>query len=450
VDAATGEIRRAFSTSGQPGGVVHVRCNNRRESVCPSCSATYKRDARRIVLSGLSGGKGVPASVAGHPALFVTLTAPSFGPVHSRRSKGKHGEAQACRPRRGKCTHGRPAGCHVKHGAGDRLLGTPLCADCFDYAGAVVWNSLVPALWKATRAGVESAVAAAAGLTVAALRRQLRITFVKVAEMQARGLVHLHAVIRVDGRSDDPGEVVSPPGWATTGLVADCLGLVLAAVAVQAPNPHDLTGVAGPLVVRWGSQVDVRAIALDGATEVGRVANYLAKYLTKSVQAGGLLDRPVRSLGHLARLRLDPHARRLVETCWRLGQREDFAAGLDAAAGRVPGRASGLLRWSHSFGFGGHWISKARAWSTTFGRLRTVRRRYAGVLAAALSGRPVGPGAGGELVVLDPFGRPPDDPGTVTAGSWRYAGRGLHPASGQEPPPPDTRPGGLARPAVTG
>ena len=37
--------------------------------------------------SGLTGGKGVPATVAAHPCLFVTLTAPSFGPVHARREK---------------------------------------------------------------------------------------------------------------------------------------------------------------------------------------------------------------------------------------------------------------------------------------------------------------------------------------------------------------------------
>ncbi|WP_462203388.1 replication initiator [Frankia sp. CcWB3] len=54
----------------------------------PACSAVYKRDARRLVLAGLAGGKGVPETVTGHPAWFVTLTAPSFGPVHSRRQHG--------------------------------------------------------------------------------------------------------------------------------------------------------------------------------------------------------------------------------------------------------------------------------------------------------------------------------------------------------------------------
>ncbi|SBW24703.1 replication initiation protein [Candidatus Protofrankia californiensis] len=411
VDVASGEVRRAFTSAGQPGGVVHVRCNNRREAVCPACSATYRRDARRIVLAGMADGQGVPESVVGHPALFVTLTAPSFGPVHSRRSKGKNGQARACRPRRGECPHGRPAGCHARHGDGDRQLGQPLCPDCFDYPGAVIWNTLAPKLWKVTRDRVESAVAAAAGLTVAGLRRQVRITCVKAAELQARGLVHLHAVIRIDGCGDGPDNIVAPPAWATMGPVAECLRAVVAEVAVSAPDPAD---PSGRLAVRWGEQVDIRPIVLDGPTTSGKIANYLAKYLTKSATAGGALDRPVRSLAHLARLPLNAHARRMVETCWQLGQDERYAAALDEAAGRHPGRLPGLLRWSHAFGWGVHWITKSRRYSTTFVVLRGARRVYARTVAAALSdGLPV-----------DAFGRPDGDPRTVVVGAWRYAGRG--------------------------
>ncbi|WP_306281143.1 MULTISPECIES: replication initiator [Frankia] len=418
VDRGSGEVRRVFSSAGQPGGVVHVRCNNRRESVCPACSQVYKRDARRIVLSGLAGGGGVPDTVAGHPALFVTLTAPSFGPVHSRRSPGKDGQARACRPRRGTCPHGRAAGCHARHGDGDPLLGSPLCADCFDYPGAVVWNSLVPRLWKATRDGVESAVARSAGLTVAGLRRQLRITFVKAAEMQARGLVHLHAVIRLDGWIEDPEQIAAPPAWATTDLIGDCLRGVLADVTVPAPDPDD---PAGTRAVRWGAQVDISPIVLDRSTDAGRIANYLAKYLTKSVQAGGMLDRPVRSLAHLERLPLNAHGRRLVETCWQLGADERYAAALDEAAGRLPARTVGLLRWSHQWGFGGHWLTKARRYSTTFTVLRDGRRVWARTMIAAQSGRSL----------VDAFGRPDGDPATVTVRAWQYAGRG-----GPDSPPP--------------
>ncbi|WP_368862505.1 replication initiator [Frankia sp. Mgl5] len=267
VDISTGEVRRAFSSLDQPSGVLHVRCNNRRASVCPACSATYKRDARRLVLAGLAGGKGVPDTVTGHPAWFVTLTAPSFGPVHSRRQQGgKTGPVRACHPRRGLCPHGRPAGCHERHRDDDSRLGSPICADCYGYGRTVTWNALVPKLWKATRDATESAVAAAAGLTVAGLRRAARLSFVKVAEMQARGVVHLHVVVRVDG-PDGPDS--APPGRADGDLVADALRGVIGSVAVPAPDPDaatlDATAPDDRWAVRWGVQVDIRRIALDGA-----------------------------------------------------------------------------------------------------------------------------------------------------------------------------------------
>ncbi|MBL7501615.1 replication initiation protein [Frankia sp. CNm7] len=436
MDLATGEIRPAMAP-----GVVHVRCNNRRASACPDCSRLYQRDARRIVVSGLeaaAGGWAGSGSVAGCPAWFVTLTAPSFGAVHSRRA-GKGADSQVCRQRRGTCQHGRALSCHLRHAADDRRLGEPICPRCFDYDRAVVWNALVSALWKATRDALESAVAAAAGLTVAALRRQVRVSFVKVAEVQRRGLVHLHVVIRVDGR-DPAGGLTAAPDWASGELVADCLREVVASVAVDAPDPARLARLdaSGALpaapssegwAVRWGGQVDIRRIRLGREMDAVKVGNYLAKYLTKSTTDGGALDSPVRSRRHLARLGLRDHARRLVEACWRLGSDPVFTAALDAAAGRPAGRVAGLIRWSHAYGFGGHALTKSRAYSTTFGTLRGVRRRYARVFAAAVAGRPLGVD-GGELVTLDEFGRPDGDPATVVVGSWRYAGRGRAPATG--------------------
>ncbi|OHV45342.1 hypothetical protein BCD48_23180 [Pseudofrankia sp. BMG5.36] len=229
----------------------------------------------------------------------------------------------------------------------------------------MVWNAMLPALWKATRDRLESAVAAAVRLTVAGLRRLVRVSFVKVAEMQRRGLVHLHVVIRVDGR-DSSGDVVAAPGWAYGDLSADCLRVVVASVAVDAPDPAAvalldssgaLPAAASPdgWAVRWGGQMDIRRIRLGSETDAVKVGNYLAKYLTKSVTDSGALDAPVRSPRQLARLGLRGHARRLVETCWRLGSDRAFTEALDCAADRPAGRTAGLIRWSHSYGFGGEW-----------------------------------------------------------------------------------------------
>src|SRR5262245_46361391 len=82
-DRVTGSTAPIYDTATEPGSVLLVACGNRREDVCPACSQVYKNDARQIIRSGLTGGKGIPDSVATHPCVFATLTAPSFGPVHT-------------------------------------------------------------------------------------------------------------------------------------------------------------------------------------------------------------------------------------------------------------------------------------------------------------------------------------------------------------------------------
>jgi hypothetical protein len=84
VDAVTGEILSALDTEDSPDKVIYLPCGDRRASVCPSCAATYRSDTYQLIRAGLAGGKGLPASVATHPCVFVTFTAPSFGPVHTR------------------------------------------------------------------------------------------------------------------------------------------------------------------------------------------------------------------------------------------------------------------------------------------------------------------------------------------------------------------------------
>lgn len=83
VEESTGLVRSVFDTSCEPDGMLLKACRNRRTTVCPTCAETYRADSYQLVSAGLQGGKSVPASVASHPRLFVTLTAPSFGPVHS-------------------------------------------------------------------------------------------------------------------------------------------------------------------------------------------------------------------------------------------------------------------------------------------------------------------------------------------------------------------------------
>jgi hypothetical protein len=136
----------AYSTSGEPDGVLLKRCGNRRQSVCPACSFLHRGDDFQVFAAGIAGGrKGVPESVAAHPMAFVTLTAPSFGPVH--RARTDHGR---CRPRQGRptCAHGRPLSCNRRHNRKDPEVGQPLCPDCYHYDAAVLFNFRAPELWR--------------------------------------------------------------------------------------------------------------------------------------------------------------------------------------------------------------------------------------------------------------------------------------------------------------
>ena len=153
--------------------------------------------------------------------MFATLTAPSFGPVHARRMRGK--TVLPCRPRRDanarRCPHGRDISCPTRHVEADPRLGQPMCGDCYDYEAAVLFNAYAGDLWRRFITYLPRHLARLAGITQKALFAQVRIRFVKVAEYQARGVVHFHAVIRLDAPGEDyqpPPARLSPPTCCAT------------------------------------------------------------------------------------------------------------------------------------------------------------------------------------------------------------------------------------------
>ena len=162
--------RRVWTTDTEPDGILRKACGNRREAVCPACAERYRQDAYHLIGAGLRGGKGVPDTVTEHPAVFFTLTAPSFGPVHTR-PLGPGGEPRRCRPRRDAptCQHGARLSCARVHDEADACLGEPICPDCFDYAGAVVWNHTVGELWRCTTIYIPRALARVREITQAQL-----------------------------------------------------------------------------------------------------------------------------------------------------------------------------------------------------------------------------------------------------------------------------------------
>jgi hypothetical protein len=346
-----------WSTAAEPDGLWRKPCGNRREALCAPCAEVYRQDAFQLVSSGLRGGKGVPETVAGHPLLFVTLTAPSFGPVHTCAA-GTDGGPRRCRPRRDdpRCVHGQPLSCGVAHDESDPRVGEPLCRDCFDYSGAVMWNNLIGELWRRTTIYLPRQLAQLTGVTQKRLREQVRVSYVKVAEYQRRGLVHLHVVVRLDRampayRRD---EVRPPRAQFTTDLLDQAVRATVSTVA--APAPEEIGGGT----VMWGQQLDVQHIGA-GAMDAGHCAGYLAKYATKATeQAGGVLHRV--SQNDVEDLPVREHVREFI--------REAF--GLAGIVG--PERR--LAATAHTFGVRGHTLSKSRRYSTTFKALRAAREQH--------------------------------------------------------------------------
>ena len=77
------------------------------------------------------------------------------------------------------------------------------------------------------------------------------MSFMKVVELQRRGLPHFHAVIRLDATSE-PGQPPSPPD--TTVRAGDFAALVRqAAIAIEIT-------VSGDKVLRFGDQLDIKII----------------------------------------------------------------------------------------------------------------------------------------------------------------------------------------------
>ena len=395
IDRATGEVAPVYDTASEPGGVLHVACGNRRESVCPACSAIYKRDARQLVRAGLAGGKGIPESITGHPCVFATLTAPSFGPVHARRLRGK--TILPCRPRRDaharRCPHGHDISCPTRHVEDDPRLGQPLCFDCYDYEAAVLFNAYAGDLWRRFTTYLPRHLARLAGVTQKELRSVLRIRYVKVAEYQARGVVHFHAVIRLDA----PGDDYQPsPARYTAAMLCDAIGQAATAATV-------ITGSGVRL--GFGAQTDARPIrhspdlpgtgqALSGQA----VANYIAKYATKTLTVPGVPDTRIRTAFDLKGLRCSRHYREMITAAWQLGSRQETGEPR-------------FRQWAHMLGYGGHFLTKSRRYSVTFGQLRQARTVH----------RRAQRHPGGER---DPWGRPLDETTVLILSTWTYAGTG--------------------------
>ncbi|QDN94004.1 plasmid replication initiator protein [Streptomyces sp. S1D4-23] len=377
-DTATGEILHHYDTRTEPGERLLVRCRNRRATVCAPCSRLHAGDTFHLVRAGLLGGKNISAAVRHQPRLFVTLTAPSFGPVH--------GAGERCRPRRDRaeCDHGRPLGCGAVHDATDSLVGQPLCADCYDYTGHVLWHAHASKLWDRFVIDVRRRLASSVGLVQSRFAQHARLSFARVAEYQKRAAVHVHAVVRLDGPNGPNDE---PPAWGTAELLIDAVRA--SARRVLARTPY--SPAVGELALRWGVQIDARPLHTDGdGPEDDAVAAYVAKYVTKGAsETGAGTDHPLTNCDDIESAPVSGHVRTLMRTCWRLGGLHEYE----------PLR---LRAWAHTLGYRGHILTKSRAYSTTYAALRAERAHHMGHA---------------------------DMPDAATERHWRYVGSGHTPGA---------------------
>ena len=272
----------------------------------------------------------------------------------------------------------------------------------------MLFNGHAGALWRRFTTYLPRHLARLAGVTQKALRSVLRIRYVKVGEYQARGIVHFHAVIRLDAPGQD---YQPPPARYTADLLCDAIRQATAAVRLTV-SP----GSAAPAVrLTFGAPqgTDARPIRhgdnLPGtgqALSAPAVANYIAKYATKTLTVPGVPEQRIRTAFDLQGLRCSAHHQRMITTAWQLGSKQ---------ATNDPR----FRRWAHMLGYGGQFLTKSRRYSVTFGALRAARTEH-----RRQERHPDGE--------RDPWGRPLDEVVVLIFKSWTYARAGYVFAPGAE------------------
>ncbi len=195
-------------------------------------------------------------------------------------------------------------------------------------------------------------------------------------------------MIRLDGPA---GPDTTPPDWANADALTQAVRHATAAVTVPVP---ELPGEPAR-VMRWGTQLDIRSITINGELTDQAVAGYIAKYATKAAECVGTVDRRINALEDLSGLDLSEHARRLIVECFRLSTLDRL-------------NELRLAQWAHMLGFRGHFSTKSRRYSTTLGALRAARVDHMRDEETST----------GRLPLFD------EDTVLVVA-HWEYAGRGL-------------------------
>jgi hypothetical protein len=276
-----------------------------------------------------------------------------------------------------------------------------------------VWNSQAGELWRRTKQAIDRRLGQLArrrgvppirvpcGDGKTRLVDPVRVAHGKAAEYQARGAVHFHALLRLDGYDPaQPDQILPPPSCLTIADLDEAVRQAVTGISFRT-DPHPAQ--PGGWLVGWGTELDIRVITLasTGAVTDLAVAGYLAKYSTKGTEVTG--HASARITGETISLYASAkgtHSERLIDACWRIGQHPDYTS---------------LRRWAHMLGFGGHFLTKARRYSIRFADLRQARIRYR-------RGQDTGPDHG-PIRTAD---HTDDEETILVVGTFSYAGTGWH------------------------
>jgi hypothetical protein len=211
-----------------------------------------KKDYQKLIAGGF-----LDVDPTEYRFFFLTLTAPSFGPTHRVPKGGRPPSRCACG-----ALHDPVADADMK--------GVPIDPDTYDYDGCVTWNYHLGKLWDSTRASLSAVFPGA--------------SYAKVAEFQARGALHVHALIRLP--------VALRVVYRTGGQLFTGCGAVLEVARSTVMRSG----------MRWGSQGDCRVIRRVGSRD--KSVYYMAKmltYVTKDA-SGTAKGVPVAARDHFDRL----------------------------------------------------------------------------------------------------------------------------------------------------
>ena len=356
IDAATGEVLNRYDTEDEPNRRLLVACRNRRASRCAPCAEVYRADTYQLIRAGLAGGKSVP-DTRGRPP--PGLRHPDRPQLRRRpppgRQPGRHGAALPSRrrlqptpPRR------RPLpgpGRRPRHATTTpgRSSGTPWPACC-----GIAPPPSSSATWPDSSASPKSE-----------FRRQARVSYGKVAEFQARGLVHFHVIIRLDG-PDGPDQ--PPPEGLTVEVLTAAIEAAARQAVVTSPDTP-ATGGHAPGALGRAARHPTHHRRRTPAKANSPTRKWPAtwrKYATKAAETTGTLDRPVvcwrcKGTGHdpegtglckgchgratrhddVHHLVDNPHAQAMISACWTLGARPELEQLCACGPGRTCSASAG-------------------------------------------------------------------------------------------------------------